>query len=201
MVVATCATVALWLNPISAGAYSDPCGAVSTSAVAKAFGLAHAKQYYHSTIPSGTGSGEVSSVCRYDAWSGGIPKNVNQVTEKVNHGKGALVTIKAQAIDASDPNAMTESWATKGFNDALLSVTLGAEASLLKALHGSTFVPPRFGAEHAVADRADSHGRREVLGIWWSASTYALVTIDVVAAKSKAVRGLRAPIKMTPHVG
>jgi hypothetical protein len=175
-------TLAMAAPPAGA---ADACSLVSSSAIAKAFGLSHAQETSSATQP-GNGSGGVASDCKVALWSGSTPTSAQQIQAKVSNGTAAQLIINTRQEDAGSPEA--EKYRTSGFEHEWVAAVAGASAALIHALHGSHFPTPRYGAESAVGDQAVKRGRGEADGIWASPEKFAFIVIDVVAKGKSAAR-------------
>jgi hypothetical protein len=185
--VAALALACLAAAPASA-AVPDACGLTTESKIAKAFGLTDAVKHISVLAAPGNPSGVVRVGCRVFAWSGAKPTNAKQKSEGLLAGTMARLNVQTWVTDQS-PYA--PSWLQRF--DATLKRLRGASGALfLKSLDGTAFVPPKFGAEEAIAYRGDTQGTRRARALWWNRRDKSMIEMNVVTAKGEpAVASLR----------
>ncbi len=185
--VAISAALATW----SATAFGGACGLISTTAVAKAFQVAHAA--YPSVLLSPPKFGGVESTCVINAWSGSEPANAKQVANKFAKGKLAHVTITTWTPGSGLLLGEHVSEATDHpFVETLAMFQHEAQAQLITALHGKTFAPPALGAETAGYKAVKGHTHL-LAALWWnSTSSHEIVALSIREGKTKH---LLAPLK------
>jgi hypothetical protein len=179
---------------------ADACGLITQHEIAKAFELSGA--VWHNTVlrAPGNPAGIIHIRCRAFTWSGAKPTNPARRKSGVLAGTVANLRIETWVAD-SGPAAQT--WLAN-FPKKLDGLRSRAEAQFIEdSLHGTSFRPPRFGAEAAIGYQATSGGTRRLRAFWWSRSSGTLVSFNVVEARDKpivaAVRQLAAEI--VPGVG
>jgi hypothetical protein len=182
---ATAGLVTIGLRPggaSAAGGDAGSCSALSNAAVAKDLGQRNAMLTSSSSVASGSGSGEVSAVCRYVAWTGSVPTSPAQAVAKEKSGDGATLAVTDQLLDSGDQNALQEPWAISGYTHYRNAAIVGTSS----AAHGHHFPAPSDGASTALGYQVAKGGVRELVGIWSNASDYALITITITVGKPKS---------------
>ena len=179
---------------------ADACGLVSQHTMARAFDLTDSVQ--HKTVLRGPGNpaGVIHERCRAFAWSGQKPTNASRRHTGLLAGTVATYRIETWVADAG-PAAQT--WLAS-FSKKLEGLRSRAKAQFTEgALNGTSFRPPRFGAEAAIGYQATSGRTRKLRAFWWNRSTGTLISFNAVEARDKpivaSVRELAS--KIVPGVG
>jgi hypothetical protein len=184
----------------AAATNADACGTITQHTMAKAFGLTDAVQHKSVLRAPGTPAGVIHIRCRAVAWSGAKPTNSARRRAGLLAGTVAEARIETWVAD-SGPAA--ETWLAN-FPKKLEGLKSRAKAQFIEgALHGSSFVPPRFGAESALGYQATSGGTRKLRAFWWNQSSGTLISFNIVEARDKPiVASLRAlASRIVPGVG
>ena len=184
----------------AAASDADACGLVTQHEMAKAFDLTNAIPHRVVLRAPGNPAGVVHVRCRAFAWSGPKPTNAARRRAGLLAGTVANFRIETWVAD-SGPSAQT--WLAN-FPKKLEGLKSRAKAQFIEGtLRGTTFAPPRFGAEAASGYLAITGGTRKIRAFWWNRSSGTLVSFNVVEARGKplaaSVRQLAA--KIVPGVG
>jgi hypothetical protein len=172
--------------PPSAGAtVPDACGLITEHDLAKALGLAHAIKHTTLDTQPGNSAGVLRQTCRVFAWRGHKPTNAKQKRAALLDGTLAQLTIRTWVPDEG-PNAPL--WRAR-FDSTLKKQRETASALFLKKLHGTRFLPPRFGADYSVAFDATTGGLARAQGLWWNRNDKTLLSMEVLEARGEPAGG------------
>jgi hypothetical protein len=191
MAVAVCVAVAAlcWLGPGAAGAaVPDACGAMREGRIAHAFGLARVMERTTVVAPLGNESGVLRTSCRVLSWSGSRPTNESEKREAMSAGRLAWLKVNTWVTDRS---RFAPRWRAH-FNGEVKTLRASSVELFVKRLDGRGFVPPRYGAEEAIAYRAESSKTARVRGLWWNRRDKSIIELNVEEAAGKpAVASLK----------
>lgn len=166
----------------AAASDADACGLVTQHTMAQAFDLANAVQHKAVLRAPGNPAGVVHVRCRAFAWRGPKPTNAARRRAGLLAGTVANMRIETWVAD-SGPSAQT--WLAN-FPKKLDGLKSRAKAQFIEgALHGTTFAPPRFGAEAAIGYQAITGGTRKIRAFWWNRSSGTLISFNVEGARDK----------------
>jgi hypothetical protein len=186
-VLAAALVGALALVYLAAGsaraAVPDACGLTTESKMARALGLAHAVKRTSVPAPPGNTSGALRIVCRVFAWRGPRPANDKRKREALLEGRLAWLGVQTWVTDRS-PYAPT--WQAH-FDAELGAIRTASVELFLGRLHGKAFVPPRYGAEEAIAYRASTAKVTKVRALWWNRRDKSMIEMNVEEARGKPV--------------
>lgn len=177
----------------------ETCGWVKESSISKAFGLAETLQHNFLIKDVGNTAGVIHDRCRDFVWRGHQPGNAAQRREAILGGVGASMRMEAWV---PDPGPFAGAW-QMNFQDKLEGLQSRTRALFIEGpLHGSTFSPPRFGAEEAIGYQGTTKKTRKVRVFWWRPSTDVLFSATVVEARGKpAVASLmKVAAIVVPHI-
>lgn len=179
---------------------ADACGLVTQHTMARAFDLTNSVQHKSVLRAPGNPAGVIHVRCRAFAWSGQKPTNAARRHAGLLAGTVANYRIETWVADTG-PAAQT--WLAN-FSKKLDGLRSRAKAQFTEgALSGTSFRPPRFGAEAALGYQATSGGTRKLRAFWWNRSTGTLISFNIVEGRDKpAVASLRElASKIVPGVG
>lgn len=159
----------------------DACGLTTELKIAHAFELTDAVEHKSLLAPPGNLSGVLRDRCRVFAWKGAKPSNDKLKRKALLEGRLAWLNIDTWVTDRS-PSAPT--W--RAHFDAELGALRAASVELfLKRLHGKAFVPPRYGADEAIAYLASTRKTVKVRALWWKRSDKSMIEVNVEEARGK----------------
>lgn len=176
---------AVGLNPSAAlAANADACGTVTQQTLARSFGLANTIEHKSVLSKPASPGGVVHTRCLATAYKGSEPSTRRKRRAGLLAGKVAEVRFEAWVADSS-PTA--ETWLAN-FGKRLAALKREANARFVHSLHGSTYKPPGFGAEAAVAYQARVGLVRKVRAIWWDRRDGTLLVVNAEQEKAMPVR-------------
>jgi hypothetical protein len=175
----TVAVVAAPLVAWPSEALAAGCFYMPASALAQAFGFAHASSYLDTAPDPYTSARDVFSLCRAVAWEGSTPTNPVQVREKAASGMGAAVVIKTEEPNGSSTGEEAERWEEEYLQEVVDFLKAGH--AVAQASQGSEVTLPAFGAEHDHAFVFGAGPKQGALGIWYDEKSHAFITIGVTA--------------------
>lgn len=179
--VAAAMTCAFALVSPAGAAVPEPCATIKESEIAIAFGLTDVDKHNALVTVPGDPTGVLRTRCTALAWRGPKPTAASQKRESLVNGSLARLRIESWAPDET-PQA--EAWRTR-FAEVLKRRRTAASGLFLKRLDGIRLLPPRFGAESAIAFSAAPGLVRRVRGLWWSHELKRLLVFDAVEAKGQ----------------
>jgi hypothetical protein len=162
-------------------AVPDACGLVTEHQIARAFGLADAIEHTQVLVPPGNPSGVLRIGCRVFVWSGTKPTSDKLKRKALLEGRLAWLNVDTWVTEQS-PYAPV--W--REHFDAELGALRTASVDLfLRRLHGRTFVPPRYGADEAIAYESSTRKTVRLRALWWKRSDKSLLEMEVEEARGK----------------
>jgi hypothetical protein len=182
--LAPAAIVATLLTAMAGSAHAavpNACGLVTQFQIAHAFGLSDAIKHTKVTAPPGNPSGALRVHCRVFSWDGPKPTNDKRKREALLAGRLAWLNVDTWVADQS-PSA--PAWRSR-FNAELKAIRAAAVDLFLRRLHGSAFVPPRYGADEAIAYRGETRKTVKVRALWWKRSDKSLLEMNIEEDKGK----------------
>lgn len=174
LAAAVFATQASAVNP-------DACGAITEHTIAKAFELNNTIEHKILIRESGDPSGALQERCNAYAYKGAKPTNPAKRRATLLAGNGAELRIETWVADSGQSSAV---WFAN-FDRKLEALRKQARTQYVEGLGGSTYKPPRFGAEGSAGYRGVAGALRKVRTIWWEHNSGTLIVISAVEAKSK----------------
>jgi hypothetical protein len=169
------ASAALLLAPAAASA----CAVTTPATVATDLHLTEAQEIPLLLTPGPFWS--VDGACTFDAWSGSRPVTSAQIQAGFAAGTYAVVQISTWAPASGLFLAGAQ---LKGFRETLATARRESRTQLLTAQHGSTFKPPRHGAQ-AVGWKAIGPTFRVARGLWWSRPSLRIMMIGVRGSRKR----------------
>lgn len=192
-------TLILVASPAAATPVSDPCGLLTQHEFSKDFGFTDTVVHQSVLRAPGNSAGVVHIRCLVVSWRGSKLGGPKHRREKILDGTSAKMRIEAWVSD-SGPSAQT--W-QGSFAAKVDGLTSRARSTFLEgSLNGAPLSLPRFGAEQRVAYQGTTTRLRKIRAIWWSPSTSALFSVNLLEAREKpAVASLKRVVApMIPEV-
>lgn len=166
-------------------ANADACGVVTQHTLAKAFGLNSAIEHKTVLRKPGNPAGVINERCEAFAYRGPKPTSAAKRRSALLAGAGAELKIETWVAD-SGPSA--EVWLAN-FPKKLAALKRQAKARFIEdGLHGSTYQPPKFGAENSIGYQRLAGKIRKIRALWWDRGAGTLILVDASQAKSKPLR-------------
>lgn len=165
----------------AAAAVPDACPLTTTFKIARAFEATDAIEHSGVIAAPGNPSGVMRVGCRVFAWSGPKPTNDKRKREALLEGRLAWLRVQTWVTDQS-PYAPT--WRAH-FDEELKALRAASVELFLKRLHGKAFVPPRHGAQEAIAYRAATRKTVKVRALWWKRSDKSMIEVNIEEARGK----------------
>lgn len=143
---------------------TDPCGGVTESEAAHAFGLSHARKMKVALRLPGNGAGVIRDRCKLTLWDGRMPSDRRQENLKLKDREMATLRIESWV---PDQGGAVDAWRAifpakiKGLTERARSRFVGAP------LHGSPLSLPKEGVPHDLAFAADTGGLDRSRAFWW----------------------------------
>lgn len=190
-VIAASAVAAVYLMSAAvAGANppTDPCGVVTESDVANAFGLAHARKESTPVRRPGNSAGVVRIRCRLTAWDGRMPSGSQQEKSKLANREIAILRIESWV---TDPGGRVETWRAN-FPAKIKGLTERARSQFLDGpLDGSEVSLPKEGVPHRLAFAAVTGNLDKARAFWWDRHGTILSVNAVQGGGHSAIPSLR----------
>jgi hypothetical protein len=183
----------------AAAPVSDPCGLLTQHEFSKDFGFTDTVLHQSVLRAPGNSAGVVHTRCLVVSWRGSKLGGPKHRREKILDGTSAKMRIETWVLD-SGPSAQT--W-RDNFAAKVDGLTSRAHATFVEGpLHGASLSLPRFGAEQRVAYQGTTAKLRKIRAIWWSPSTSALFSVNLLEAREKpaAASLKRVVAPMIPEV-
>jgi hypothetical protein len=162
-------------------AVPDACGTVTQYKVARAYGLTHAVKHTSVLAAPENTSGVLRIGCRVFAWKGAKPPNDKLKREALLEGRLAWLRVQTWVTDQS-PYA--PAWRAH-FDAERAAIRTASVRLFLRRLHGRAFVPPRYGADEAIAYRGQTRKVVRVRGLWWKRADKSMIEVNVEEARGK----------------
>jgi len=164
---------------------SSPCSLISKSQIEKDLGLAHVKETPVLGNQNPSDGGVVASSCKnIFVWSGSIPANPQQFSEKIANGTGAVIsTIRTFVADPSATDAYQ--WVDSGFQTMLTAAVQGCH-EVKNFSRGHTVALPRYGAQSSAGNAGvRMKGVLTVCGVWDRYDSHRIIVIALDASTHK----------------
>lgn len=183
----------------AAASDATACGLITQHDLAKAFGLKEATVEDTALREPGNPAGVVRVRCRASAWKGKQPMGRAGQRRALLAGTFARIRVETWV---TDPGPYEGAWLAS-FPRKLEGLQARAKAQFVEGSRsGSTFAPPLYGAEAALAYRADTAKTTRLRAFWWRARSGELISFTLEAAKGlpvlSALRTLAA--RMVPGI-
>jgi len=201
--IATMTIAVTAFAPSARAANADPCGVITQSALAGAFGLAHAEKDSTVLRSPGNSAGVLHDRCKGLAWKGTRPRSPKSEHAAIVAGTAADVRLEAWVPDESP---FAERW-HNNFPDKIQGLTTRARQVFVQgALHGRGIALPRFGAEHSRGFLAMVGKLVRIRALWWSTADASIVSMNVIEPRRRSVGQSLGPVtsiarRVVPAIG
>lgn len=166
-------------------ANADACGVVTQRTLAKAFGLTTAIEHKTVLRKPGNPGGVINERCQAFAYKGPKPTTSTKRRSILLAGSGVELKIETWIAD-SGPSA--EVWLAN-FPSKLAALQKQAKAKFIEGdLQGSSYQPPKFGAEDSIGYQGSEGKVGKIRALWWDRSAGTLILVDAAQAKDKPLR-------------
>lgn len=178
---------------------ADPCGVITQSELARAFGLASAQKQSTVIRAPGNSAGVIHDRCHVLTWSGKKP-STKKKTEAIREGLAAEARLETWVPDETP---FVANWHSNYASKIKGQTSRGRAVFVEGSLDGRAVALPKYGAERSLAFVAPTGNLRKVRAFWWSPGNADIVSINAVVARGapalEAVK--RIGKKVVPVIG
>lgn len=166
-------------------ANSDACGAVTQHTIAKTFGQASVIEHKALLRDAGNAAGVIQERCEAFAYRGPKPTTSAKRQAALLAGTGTELKIETWVADSGPASA---AWLAN-FPRKLEALRVQAKAQFIEGpLGGSTYNPPRFGAEASIGYQGSIGSTGKIRALWWDRNSGTLILVNGVEDRGKPLR-------------